>query len=121
MSGQQEPADDFPDINLDVIRERTASMRPGRHSLADREGAQEIGLPPEPTGEVVVEAVNDTGGMAYAWMPVGGGWVRVGTILIKGEPVGVDPAPWSAVVGTALASGWKLYVRAAGVESGAES
>lgn len=96
---------DFPDRNLDVLRERTASMRPGRHSLTDI-GVVEYMFPDEPAEDMVVYYLdNTTGQPSHTFYRCPEGWIDVdpATLDEKERPdVYSDASSWGRLISDAI-------------------
>jgi hypothetical protein len=105
---------DFPDRNLDVLRERTASGRPQpkvvdpQRAAVEAHPGEDILLPEEPEHrpDRVIEAISVHGGMAAVWRPTADGrWSQFGSNS------SVRLGDWADVVAHAIRGACVLVVR----------
>jgi hypothetical protein len=96
----------FGQHNVDVIRERTASIKTGRQSLVENDG-EDIPLPAEPprSAATVIEALDSNGEAQEFWTPDQlGGWLANSTQVAMS---------WPLVVAESMRAGWSLVRRRA--------
>lgn len=110
------PEPEFPDRNLDTLRERTASMQPGRQSLTG--DLVELALPVEPDHDKVIVELDESGHEGKIWYWHGDGYLDEITpeylaAMDEDERSGYlsDVHSFAGLVRDAIGQGYRLGVR----------